>query len=207
MTGSQIYLAVIKIYEEFYRQATLRQYFEFKHHPMERKQIISFTKWFKKEYKEQKSIEVLIQYFEFQFSHYAGIQTKYGKNSIILSWLIGVKARKRWIDRDKTKHWLVKFRLKDVDMKLHKAFKDERLLEKIIKNQKIFSQLNSYEEKEKQRFYNTLKGFIYCMTTTTLFNPLSQFCNGCTNQNVCKTTLENHLPKIYKLRCQKKVNN
>ncbi len=208
MTGSQIYQAVIRIYEEFYRQATLKQSFEFKHHPSERKYIVQFTKWFKQRYREQKSINVLIKYFEFQFSHYAGISTKYGKNSIVLNWIIGKAAIKRWEDRDIEKGWLVKIRLKrDVDMKLSKAFKSEIMKERQEASRKMFDEVNDYEEKEKQRFYNTIKGFIYCMTTTTLYNPKSKFCEGCNNKKICEFTLKNNLPEIHKLRCQKMMIN
>lgn len=208
MESVDLFKIIIKIYEELYRQATMSDNFTFRNNDNEVKMIWRFIEWFQKTYPNQQNIGVIIKYFEFQFSHYEGVITSYGKNSIMIGWIIGKKAQERWMSRDIKKYWVVRYRLnKEVGLKLQRIFKTKQQLLKLHQNKKLLTKIHDYEEKDKQRFYNTEKGFVYCTIMTTMFNPISIWCNGCKYKEICEKTLLHNLPKTHTVRCQQKMMN
>jgi hypothetical protein len=159
--------------------------------------ICKFIKYLDQNYKEQVDIVFLIDYFKFQFSHYVGIKTKYGTNAIMIQWIIGPKAIERWKTRDVRKKWIVRVKLKnEVELKFVKTY--NKILKQNSENR--FIQLHKYEEDDKQRFHNTGNGFQYCLYNTTLYNPLSNLCLSCLNNDKCKKILSINHPNLYKQR-------
>lgn len=193
----RIYKLICDLYEEFYRQVSLNPDFKYfpdsKGNKKDQLMICKFIKFLRKDYNQQYDINFLIDYFKFQFSHYAGVKTKYGTNAIMIHWIIGPTAIKRWQDRDVRKKWLVRVKLKsEVQLKLFKVYKQK------LNND--FVTVYAYEEVDKMRYHNTENGFAYCRFMTTLYNPASSACKTCIFKDKCKTILQENHPKLYKLR-------
>lgn len=199
----KVYKIICELYTEFFRQVSLNKNFTYipRNYGNLKEQliIVRFIRWLKEDYNEQFDINFLVDYFKFQFSHYSGIQTKYGKNIIMLHWIIGDKAIKRWKTRDVRKKWIVRVKLRnEVELKLVETFNRIKKQDKI--NQSIFTKIQNYEEEDKIRFFNTIKGLNYCMLMTTLYNSKSELCSRCNFKEPCKKTLNENHPKLYKLR-------
>lgn len=194
-----LYTATIKLYEEFFRQVTLRSYFSYFPKLNDKILICKFIRWVNVNRASKANVAFLIGYFEFQFSHYSGVETRYGKNCIMMNWLIGAKAIKRFEERNVSKRWLVRLKLKEeVGLNLNKLFKEN------VKTKKTIVRLYPQEEQDKQRFYNKPEGFLFCLTTTTLYNPLSELCLNCVNKIDCMKVLEVDYNKTFLARqCQK----
>jgi hypothetical protein len=119
----------------------------------------------------------------------------------MLNWLIGPKAIGEWETRIIKKNWVVKKALnREVKLRLSRTFRDEAEEAKLISKIAFLKALQPHEETEKQRYYNTPRGFIYCVNTTTLYNEDSEWCNGCNNSQDCIETLKKNFPKIYNVR-------
>lgn len=195
-----IYKMICELYTEFFRQVSLNGNFVYVPDGRGKKKdpliICRFINWLNKEYNGQVDINFLIDYFRFQFSHYIGVKTSYGRNIIMIHWIIGQGAVKRWKERDVRKKWIVRVKLKnEVQLKLTSTYN------KIKRNKEnIFLKIYQYEENDKRRFYNTIKGFQYCLFTTTLYNPKSDLCSGCDFLIDCQDLLNVNHPKLYKLR-------
>ena len=186
--------ALILLYESLYQQLSLKSHFKFFLTVSDEILIEKFISWVNVSKQSRANPDFLIAFFEFQFSHYSGVQTKYGKNQIMFNWVIGPKAIERFEKRTISKRWLVRLKNKEIGLSLKEALKPV----KIIKSYE--NKIYDFEEKEKQRFYNTPKGLLYCLTTTTLYNPMSKLCNECNNKEDCLKVLENEYPKLYNKR-------
>lgn len=198
-----LYKLTITLYEELFRQATLNTSFQFIPQKRDRKLIFKFIYWLRSKYiKEHITVNLMIQYFEFQFSRYVGTySTGYGKNKIMLNWLIGEKAIGAWESRDIQKKWLVRFKVKkDVGLRLNKAFQSENSVKRLRKTKASFLETNVIEEQYKQKFFNQLTGFLLCDMNTTLIHPKSEFCCKCQFANECKELLKTKYPLLYQMR-------
>jgi hypothetical protein len=194
---------IISLYEELFRQATLNRNYKLHLNPNDKTLVRKFIDWINSTYHEsQIGEDFFINYFEFQFSHYHGmISEKFGRNRIMLNWVIGKKAIQRWEERDSSKRWLVKLRVNsEFSLNLKEAFKEEKKKVNISNKSKFILELNKTEEGYKKRFYNELKGFVFCQMFTTLYNPISPLCQSCTNKDICIKTIQTELPEFYKLR-------
>ncbi len=202
MNKYQISQAIIQLYTEFFRQVSLNKNFIFKRWSKDIKTISKFSDWLLKEYKqEQIGILFLIDFFKFQFSRYAGVNTQYGRNIIMLNWLIGDKAKKAWLDQKHSKKWIIKVKLKkSVEIQLIKAFEEQIKNSKSSALKSRYLKIHEHEEIAKQRFFNTKKGFLYCHGTTTLYNKKSSLCSECLFKEDCQESLKSQFPKLYDIR-------
>lgn len=64
----------------------------------------------------------------------------------------------------------------------------------------IFQEVRTIEERFKKEFFNSRKGFSWCIANTTLYNHKSPLCKECVNKSDCKEVLRQNFYKIYKLR-------
>lgn len=200
----KVYKIICELYTEFYRQASLNTNFTFtpmyfrrgnKDHLL----ICRFIKFLKTDYKDQVDINFLIDFFKFQFSHYCGVRTQYGKNAIMIQWIIGPAAIKRWRERDVKRKWLVRVKLKnEVELKLTHTF--NQLTRERRRENQTFTKIYDYEEIDKSRHFNTEVGFQFCLYNTTLYNPKSKFCSTCNFRNECEKILQNNHPNLHKIR-------
>lgn len=197
----KIYSVICSLYEELFRQTSLNRNYKFIPNDRDRKIIISFIKWlYSKYHRSEIGVDFLTTYFEFQFSNYVGMKTKFNK-AIMLNWIVGNKAIQRWEERNPRLKWVVKVKInKEFSLKLKEAFKKENKSKTLNEKELFIKNVNQNEEKSKKQFYNTLKGFLYCQAHTTLFNKKSELCCQCENRLLCKDMLKNELPKFYKIR-------
>lgn len=187
--------AIILLYESLYQQISLKTHYRFLPNRTDKLLICKFIRWIRVNKKTHANVDFLIAYFEFQFSHYEGVQTSYGKNSIMFNWIIGPLAIKRFEQRKVSQRWLVRLKNKNIKLNLKKVLQNFDKVKKPYVNQ-----IYPYEEQEKLRFYNTPKGFVYCLNTTTLYNPISEVCSKCKNRTDCIKTLKSEFPKLFELR-------
>lgn len=138
------------------------------------------------------------QYFEFQFNrHYKkrGVRGGKGEGSgIKLNWIISNSSLKEWtsIESKWKSTYKVRKNLKtDIDIK--SKFKKENW-------DSIFLKLNDSEEKQKEKFLNSEKGFLFCTEFTLMYNHKSDNCLHCKFVDKCKARLLLVYPKIYKKR-------
>jgi hypothetical protein len=82
---------------------------------------------------------------------------------------------------------------KKVSKKLHKK-------KEVYSSLKYLDKTTKFEEKEKERFFNTLKGFLYCIENTTLYNKRSNFCEECKFKKYCKKKLKDEYRVLYRFR-------
>jgi len=198
-----IYKATLTIYEELFRQSTLNTSFVCRMDRSARKTLFKFCFWFKDKYTpEQRTVNLLVQYFEFQFSRYSGGYSRnHGKNKIMLTWLVGKKAIGEWETRDVRRKWFVRIKLnEEVGLRLQKAFRNERAEKAVARTLSVFNNMSDIEETAKQRFYNTVEGYLYCDMMTTLYNPQSKWCKGCEHAEECTERLRQMYPKLYNSR-------
>jgi len=195
----------IELYQELFRQCSLNSSFTFKPNLSETKMLVKFVRFMKGKYKKHElSVTLFIQYFEFQFSRYSGTySTGYGKNKIMFSWVVGIKAITAWNDRNISKKWLVKLKLdNEVCLRLTKTFKDKYSVARKNKTMILFDRLSVVEENQKQVRYNKQEGLLWCYTTTTLYDSRSKWCRGCIFKEECNKRLEFDFPLLYKRRLE-----
>jgi len=59
---------------------------------------------------------------------------------------------------------------------------------------------NKTEELQKERFYNSTTGLLWCSENTTMYHPKSKLCVECEMQADCKEIQASQYPTIYKQR-------
>lgn len=197
-----LYKDVRLLYENLYKQCTQNKNYVYKSVDRDRKLILKFIVWIIKKYgKDKITNDLLIQYFEFQFSYYRGVITPSGKNSIMMNWIVGPMAIKRWEERNIKENHVVRWRVQRDNIKL--SISDEVKKKKVNKALlfRYLKQINPIEEQEKLRYLNKRIGYIHCRDFTTLYNPNSEICNKkCAYKEQCIKRLKKNFPKLYKLR-------
>lgn len=151
-------------------------------------------------YKENKLLteDMLVDYFLFQYKYWSDKKTT---RKITLNWIIGNKAYIRWLNKKPNWRYFVN---RDFTQKFdynHHLY----LLNQKESNKRHLENLNiitSTEEANKAKFFNSDKGYTFCLITTTLYHPKSSYCKECVNSLECKTTLLNLHPHIYRSRIE-----
>lgn len=199
MTEQDIYEAVVKIYEELFRQVTLHDRWVYRVKTSDKLKIEKFAKWCLR-MGEQIHVGWLISYFEYQFSRYAGTMTKRGKNQVLIHWLIGKKAISEYLTRDVKKSYPLKRVRIQTRLNLYKIFAKEREAEQVKVYEAMALEINNDDEIIKQRLYNKLEGFVFCFENTTMFHQKSKWCIGCNFAERCVQLQQQHLKRIYNIR-------
>lgn len=114
-------------------------------------------------------------------------------HSIRFSWVFGKEAIKRW-------------RSNNVETNLF-IIRKSHLREKMIVNtstsrerQSIITTVRKAEENMKSMYFNTERGFAWCVANTTLYHHKSIKCCACKWRNDCKDILKKNYPIIFKKR-------
>lgn len=142
-------------------------------------------------------------YFEYQFNYWYTIE-KTGKMTVKWyylrpSWIVGPKAYKRYGDYKKRFDFIPKRKIRKL-LRVEEHFKSPLEKKAVMTNQP-----KPFEEKEKERFFDTDAALEWCISSTTLFHPKSTFCRKCKQQLVCKSTLKKNYPKLSKRRLDEKT--
>lgn len=196
-----LYKDTCLLYETLYKQCTQNAKFKYTPNLNDKHLILKFVSWLVKNYqRSQITDSLLIQFFEFQFSHYRGVVTPNGRNSIMLNWVIGNKALDRWQNRNISNNKIIVWRVHVDGVKLS-VFKPKRPHKALLF--RFLKQINPLEEQEKERFLNKKVGYLHCRNMTTLYNPKSEICSKrCAYKEYCIKRLKQNFEKLYKLRME-----
>jgi len=168
--------------------------FGYKATPVDEK---SFQNWFSK---YSTAGETFIRYWiEYQVNYYntdavkAREQKLKASNIILMTWIFGQKAIKRW---EKSFKETNSSRVAQ-NIGQFKEFAKSKLSK--FANQAVI-ELSVGEEHEKRRYLNGKLGLAYCIMQTTLYNHKSTICLSCNYKQHCKEALKDNYPAVYKIR-------
>lgn len=133
--------------------------------------------------------------------YYKTTTKRSAKNAVEISWILGRPTFLAYLKA--SKYELYKTRKKVQKITASRGHRKRAVEEALKKNDTDFAlivNLNRYEEIEKQRYLNTVDGFLWCGTETTLFNDESPVCMECEFRIDCRRRLKEELPKIYDKR-------
>lgn len=190
MTTNEITESILTYYEYFIQSIGYKKYVQKSLSINEEKTVNNFIKALQKRY-DLPSIgpNFLFRYFTFGFQYYSTLEMRWGK-WIMLSWIIGTKAFKRW--EEKRENWLY--------------WCEQFLQEKNIKFDEIAQRetneikINQWVEFEKSRYFNTDEGFSNCINQTTLYDSQSLSCMRCGFRTKCKHLLQLNYPLLSRRR-------
>ena len=187
-----LFRLVVDIYIDFYRQVSLNADYKFSCSDRDATMINNFIDRLNKDVGLALGKNYLIDYFEHAFNYWYSLDTKFGKGNVMLNWVIGQAAYERWSSRHKHSFkYFVRCGLKkDIAVKR----KRETTLNKVV------LQTNIAEEELKAKFHNSMKGFVFCVGNTTMYNHKSALCGTCKNITKCKEVLKQEYPKVFKIR-------
>lgn len=211
MTRDNCKKYIVLTYQEFYRQVTLNSDFKFEFDKLGRKEkvIDGYIDFIDNKYNLKSiGLEFIVNYFESGFNlWYDRKDLKYGVNSIQIEWIIGKKAIERYEKiRDKDNKYFRKFRQirKDISLNILGKLKLQIQVDSgAIKT--ILDTVNEFEEKEKERYFNTEEGLMWCQSNTTMYNSNSKLCTSCSYRLRCKDMLRENMPNLYKRRGYEKI--
>ena len=140
-------------------------------------------------------MDFIKSYLEYQFQSWfnTGTDKDYSK-TVRFNWMFGQKAIKRYRVFDpKTNRKIVQGHIKKLGIYKPKIAHKSDIPELIIK-------IRTSEENFKREYYNTRRGFAWCIANTTLYNHRSSLCACCEFKNECKDILKEQYPRVFKKR-------
>lgn len=192
---------IILSYEYFYSRFYKNLKYKFFPTGSAQKQIGNFLVLLKKENKHTIGINYLFDYFTFQFDYWDGLELEIKEsfsNKVVLSYIIGPKAYKRYKLRDQYYDWQIQ------DSRIFKKYGIDK-----SEYKKLFQEIKKGEYDEtpiKLLNYGTDKGFNNCLMFTTLYNHRNLICFKCIYKVECKKLLEVNYPKKYEERGYNKLS-
>lgn len=119
--------------------------------------------------------------------------TERQQDNIRFNWVFGKKAIERWSKNDvRTNNYIIRKTLKK-KYKINTVKRNNQI-------SKIVLSLRKSEEKYKTEFFNTKRGFQWCIANTSLYHHKSTLCTTCDFKQECKELLRLNYKNIYKLR-------
>lgn len=172
---------IVKYYEYFYQKLSGNYSYNYFLTKRDRLIINNFLFIFENNGIKKESLgpNFWYSYFCFQFEYWRTKYTFLGKNKVILSWIIGVEAYKRWNSKSKDWKWFS-------DNNLIRLFgiNKQDLIPIVVQKQDI-NKLNINQEILKKNFAETNK-LGMCFFYTNLYNDKSEICLNCKEQVDCK---------------------
>jgi hypothetical protein len=174
---------IIKFYEYFYKK--LSGDFNYIYRLSKKDKIIieNFLKLFEKNGVKKESLgkEFWFNYFSFQFEYWRTKYTYLGKNKVLLSWIIGIEAYKRWINKSKNWKWFSDNNL----IKLFNINKSDLIPKN--QNKKNFEIDRQNQENLKKQFEQKGENKLgLCLLYTDLFYNSSKICLSCKDKIDCE---------------------
>lgn len=181
---------IFKGYNYFYKQ---RYGAESSFTPHNEKICEKFLKLLEERYNSLERVgeEYLWNYFVFQFSYWKDLEIKSFNKKINLTFIIGEKAFKRYIERNTEYDWQIAEKEREYSRELF-----HQSLGLHSKNDSNYDCDQIYREMD----FNSEKGLSTCLVYTSLFNPHSSSCQSCIYQLECKEVQQTIYPHIYKNR-------
>lgn len=126
--------------------------------------------------KHSVSINILFNWFSFQFEHYSNPLAISSKRNVKIGHIIGPKAVERWHKKwtnyeEKVNLWLNETKIEKYEL--------EKLIDPIESSYNL-------EEVERMRFLNKKNGLINCLSLTSGFSKESDSCSNCFFVTKCK---------------------
>jgi hypothetical protein len=160
---------VIQLYEHFFQITSNNPNFEFRPKIRDKKMIETFVS----KLNVSQGPDWLFNYFCYQFQRYADKKTRFGKGIVMLGWVIGDKALKRYSEAsDEEKYYGEKFRL------------DHNISNPLTIRTPVDTR--SYRQREKKRFYNQVRGLIHCKENDLKYDQKDKLCMFCKNKKECE---------------------
>lgn len=181
---------IVNLYLELYVKVSMNENYVLNYSASQETMIYNFIDYFGA---MKITKDFLRAYFEFQFNYTYKFE-KFGKGKVMLNWVIGKKAIERWKDRDKFK------------FKYHILYGIKKHINISNKNPASIGWLDKlakglpHEDDQRAKHLNTNKGVLWCYSNTTMYNHRSDYCVMCKFSDICKLTLAEENPKLYKLR-------
>lgn len=207
MSEDEIKESVVDLYPKFFINLTGNTKYKFKLDDGKSRQIDLFINQIKKNTKiEGIDSSFLNEYFTFTFGRVKDKKFKGRKNAFPFSWIIGKNPLDIFLKTDKAKKYVLKKEfiktavIKDKVIKTTKEEKEEKEHKK-----DFLLRLKNHEENEKQKFYNSQKGFLWCVDFTTLHNPLSDLCQNCKFSEQCIELQKQNYKEVYRTRNEGKI--
>lgn len=183
-------IAIKQAYQMFVRKLWGRDTFVYEEEPKDEICIRNFIKTLIKEYGEESiGKNFIYDYFCFQTNYWINLNTRFGKR-IPVSWFLGKKAFERWKNNPEPDLYHAHQTANQLGIHIGLIYGEKKSLIKALV-------LNTAEENEKNRFYNTDRGFLNCIESTTLYSHLSKACITCKFKNDCKELLRANFYKIW----------
>jgi len=192
----------IEVFEEINRELLGRPTYELNLTQNDKVMLEKYLDYVDNTYNlEHCSYVFFVNWIESGFNYWYKPFSKGIHRMIYFNWVFGKKA----IDR----YERIKHKDNSLDHIKHRSLKTKAGIAILSKYRKRHSKtkyreqyvkVNSIEETEKKRYYNTVEGFLWCVANTTLFNHRSNACILCKNKTNCKESLRESYPKVFKLR-------
>lgn len=184
---------IVEFYEYFYKRRFDSPKYKYKPSGRAKKIIGTFINLLDKHYSlKLVGRDFLWSYFIYQLNHWRDSELKafYGRFRIEL--IIGKKAFNRFIKDEHDLLWVTEH--SEVIEKYNFVRSD------LVEVEKKNNYDDRYEERIKQKYLNTDKGFYHCLENTTLFNHKHKACMLCKFRADCKIVLKEKFPKLYEKR-------
>lgn len=145
--------------------------------------------------------DFLWNYCVFQYNYWLDLKITSFDGRMKFSFIFGKKALDRYLNRNVEYDWqLARNRITIVEQLKRDFYKWFVIIEP---KEPYFD----VERVSKNMYYGTVDGLANCLLTTTLYHPLSDLCQQCTNKEECKELQRINYPKIYEQRAKHKANN
>lgn len=202
MEKEEFKVILIEFYPEYYKQVSGSKKYRFKLDDKRESQIDKFVDYVFEKIKPETIGEDLIRrYLQFAFGNMIGRENPWGKvNAFPLNWIIARAVLDKFF---KAKGYEKYRRTKKLKSQGNSILLIKSKTEKIEieqQKQKFFLNIKQHEEKEKEKFFNTEKGRVWCIDFTTLYNPKSKYCEDCKFKDSCINLLKTNFDGLYNIR-------
>jgi len=165
-----MYEKVIILHEYFTQVVFNNMNFEYKPKISSQSAIKNFVKRLSSSHGD----DWLFNYFNFHFSRYYKMKTRFEKQFIPINWIAGIKSFNHYKNAtNEEKHYAEIFKC------------DFEISNPLIKKNKIIILNSTILNVERKRFYNTDRGLLHCKELK-LYRELNINCMMCKNKNYCK---------------------
>lgn len=182
---------LIELYSYFTRKLYGYEFFYLKLTDNHRRTLINFlVESFRLVDSYQLDRDYFFDYCSFQFEYLPSKLPRYKEKRIPVNQIFNKVALNRWLEKNDNYMYYVHENLRN------KGIFKEEIVYKVNSKVSAISTIPT-EEREKQRFHNTVNGLSHCILATSLYNHNSSWCMSCKFADSCKKLLRVNLLPIY----------
>lgn len=197
---------LICYYEQQYRAATGRAKFKLNRSAHTYGYITRFYQILEAHYGTLASVGpgLIKSYLAHAFGKHAGRSFHDNKNVYTIGWILGRVTVLDFLQATRGRKWGMRQRLVERQIGPVQPYYEVvgSPSQKVKQRQEkaIFTAIPKYEEIERQRFLNSLRGYAWCAQVTTMHHPNSTTCSECNWSDKCKARQLLNYPAIHRLR-------